>query len=95
MPWQEGAETCQVSKQEASVLCGCRSSILIYMFSATPIKTSAQVFRDTDTWKLKFTLKRNGKNSKDKKEEEKEGEGVVEGGGGSSDSLCCAHNKCV
>ena len=65
------------------------------MFSATPIKTSAQVFRDTDTWNLKFTLKRNGKNSKDKKEEEKEGEGEVEGGGGSSDSPCCALNKCV
>lgn len=64
------------------------------MFSATPIKTSAQVFRDTDTWNLKFTLKRNGKNSKDNKEE-KEGEGEGERGGGSSDSPCCAHNKCV
>ena len=94
MPWQEGAETCQVPKQEASVLHGCLSSILIHMFSATPIKTSAQVFRDTDTWNLKFTLKRNGKNSKDNKEE-KEGEGEGERGGGSSDSPCCAHNKCV
>lgn len=38
-------------------------------------------FLDTDKWNLKFTLKRNGKNSKDKKEEEKEGEGEGEGGG--------------
>lgn len=36
--------------------------------------------RFLEIW-TKFILKRNGKNSKDKKEEEKEGEGEGEGGG--------------